>query len=80
MDLTVTPIEIRPFQLDVLVLELFLVVPEPCGLVKGTINEDITPSDVPAGPSTIMQGPMTSSNASTQFRGELVLKRSFSYF
>ena len=43
MDLTVAPIKIRPFQLVVLVLELFLVVPEPCGLVKGTM--DICPPD-----------------------------------
>ena len=38
MALSVAPIEIHPFQLVVLVLELFLVVPEPCGLVKGTID------------------------------------------
>ena len=38
MDLTVAPIEIRPFQLVVLVLELFLVVPKPFGLVKGTMD------------------------------------------
>ena len=43
MDLTVAPIEIRPFQLVVLILQLFLVVPEPCGLVKGTM--DICPPD-----------------------------------
>ena len=43
MDLTIAPIEIRPFQLVVLVLELFLVVLEPCGLVKGTM--DICPPD-----------------------------------
>ena len=38
MDLTIAPIEIRPFQLVVLVLELFLVVPKPFGLVKGTMD------------------------------------------
>ena len=43
MYLTVAPIEIRPFQLVVLILELFLVVPEPCGLVKGKM--DICPPD-----------------------------------
>ena len=43
MDMSIAPIEIRPFQLVVLVLELFLVVPEPCGLVKGTM--DICPPD-----------------------------------
>ena len=43
MDLTVAPIELCPFQLVVLVLELFLVVPEPYGLVQGTM--DICPPD-----------------------------------
>ena len=38
MDLSVVPIEIHHFQLVVLVLEQFLVVPEPCGLVKGTMD------------------------------------------
>ena len=38
MNLTVAPIKIRPFELVVLVLEQFLVVLEPCGLVKGTMD------------------------------------------
>ena len=40
-------------------------------------DEDITPSDVPADPSTVMQGPMTQArirHLNSQFRGELVMQ------
>ena len=43
-------------------------------------DEDITPSDVPANPPTVMQGPMTRARMRQLNLGELVLKRSFSYF
>ena len=47
----------------------------------GPADEDITPSDVPVDPpNRYARSNDLSSNASTQFRGELVLKRSFSYF
>ena len=43
MGLTIAPIEIHPFQLVPLVLELFLVIPEPCGILEGM--KDISPPD-----------------------------------
>ena len=43
MGLTIAPIEIHPFQLVPLVLELFLVVPEPCGILE--VMKDISPPD-----------------------------------
>jgi hypothetical protein len=43
MGLSIAPREVRPFQIHILVLQLFLVVPELCGLVEGTL--DISPPD-----------------------------------
>jgi hypothetical protein len=47
MGLTITPIEIRPFEVIVLVLKHLLVVTAVCGLVEVTL--DIRPPDIGRG-------------------------------